>query len=146
MAGRKRNTANEFVMTMRLPSELHQRLLEAAGGRALSEEIRQRLEASLVPDPLRHGTTDTQRLLESIAWLCGTMADAYGPDWRKVAGSVFRGAVTELLNYATDTGEPPEPRQGSTVDRLRREHPPGTPETLGLGLGLSAAIFVGGYL
>jgi hypothetical protein len=49
MPGRSKDAGKDTVLTVRMPRDLHGKLVEAAAGRSVSEEIRRRLEASLSP-------------------------------------------------------------------------------------------------
>jgi hypothetical protein len=69
MARKAKDAAADMALTFRLPRELHQRLVEAADGRSISEEMRRRLEASFAGEVARPATDDPwfNDLLTAIA-------------------------------------------------------------------------------
>ena len=72
MAGKRKDVGSEAVLTFRLPRELHQRLVEASVGRSVSEEMRRRLEASFVSQPV---DTETHQLFDAIATMAGSLSE-----------------------------------------------------------------------
>jgi hypothetical protein len=127
--------------SLRLPSDLHQKLLDAAGDRGIGDEIRRRLEMSFSePDPLGNADPETHRLLSALAWISAAVADAYGASWRTdpYAAGIFREAMRDLMGWATAQGEAPPtaPKPGSVIDRLLQKN---ADMAIGANLGFSAA-------
>lgn len=92
--------AAEAVLTFRLPLSLYRKLQQAAGGRSVSAEMRQRLEASLV-DPEAQPDQPTCQLLTAIS----AMADALGrleEDYREEPNPLAR--FPKLLEQAREIG------------------------------------------
>jgi plasmid stability protein len=137
MAGKMRGKeGSEAVLTFRLPRSLHDKLKEAAGGRSVSEEMRERLEASFaereaVPDET------TRQLLAAISAMADALASLDGPNasagwpagmieaargvgtvrWHvsPVGFASFRRAIEILLGVLKPGGESP-PSSESTAE------------------------------
>ncbi len=105
--GRRPSSETMRQSALRLPNDLHEKLVAAGGSRGMGEEIRRRLEASFDAEP-KLKTTDrrTGELLEAIAHLADTIAlDA---EWHadRFAFEVFRTAVDTILAHYQPEGEP----------------------------------------
>jgi predicted DNA-binding protein len=115
--------------SLRLPASLHDRLSDAAeaGGRGLGEEIRERLERSLVSEP-RAADSKTRELLRAIERMADELADYY-PPWHADPFSfrAFLTAVNKFLMWhyrpPGDLKNPePKPKPGSpAADELFHE-------------------------
>ncbi len=94
-----KRSERETVINLRLPSELHERLKQAAGERRFAAEVRRLLEAALA----RETSTDaeTRQLLDAIA----AMAELES-SWHKdpFAFNVFRHAIDQLMRYLQPPG------------------------------------------
>lgn len=86
----------EAVLTFRLPRSLHEKLKEATGGRSLSEEMRERLEASFAE---RDAEPDepTHQLLVAITAMADALASIDGP-------SAFAGWPAAMIEAAREVG------------------------------------------
>jgi hypothetical protein len=103
--------------TFRLPRDLHQRLLAAAGERGIGEEIRRRLEASFTP-----GTEDpkTRELAGAVAKIASAVSSYYRP-WHenRHAFDAVRAAVALLMASYQPKGDPvPTPNDDDLADLL----------------------------
>lgn len=126
---------SEAALTFRLPRTLYEKLKEAAGGRSVSEEMRQRLEASFA-EQIKHPDEATRRLLGAIAAMA-RMLDSLEERWGTDSGprdkfpewvqrtieigslkwhetpygfAIFKRAIEMLLNACEPRSEsPPDP-------------------------------------
>jgi hypothetical protein len=123
---------SEAALTFRLPRTLYEKLKEAAAGRSVSEEMRQRLEASFageinLPDePTRKllgAIAAMARMLDSLEerWRTDPGPTDYFPEWvkrtREIGSfkwhetpygfAVFKRAIEMLLNACEPRSEPP---------------------------------------
>src|SRR5439155_18728849 len=80
MAGKAKGVPRDTAVALRLPRELHAQLKKAAAGRSVSEEMRARLEKSLLRD--WRDDAPTRRLTEAIAELARNVKPYYG-DWHE---------------------------------------------------------------
>jgi Arc-like DNA binding domain len=125
MAGKAKGVPRDTTITLRLPREVHDLLKEAAAGRSVSEEIRARLEWSIVND----WTNDpkTGDVVDAIANLARNVAPYFG-HWHKnrYAFDVFKIAIDTVLTKVRPKGEliPPaddgEFRPGDTPEAAGR--------------------------
>ena len=134
MAGKPRDRGSDKALSLRLPHDLYDRLVQAAGERSVSEEIRQRLEASFDQDP------ETAELLGAIAKVAHTIGSFYAP-WHEdpYALAAVRSAVETLLAALGPKGEPvfrPRPDNEGWSDLLFDPKDP--PETAGRMLAMTA--------
>jgi hypothetical protein len=128
MVGKSRGVPRDGFVTLRLPQELHEQIKQAAAGRSVSEEIRARLERSLLNDWTNN--PKTQSLVEAIGSLTRNVRRYFG-DWDqdRYAFDVFKVALDALLAEVRPKGLPIPP----TVNEA--EFCPGdTPETAGKAL------------
>jgi hypothetical protein len=133
MAGKAKGVLRDTAVALRLPRELHARLKRAAAGRSVSEEMRSRLEGSL----LRDMTDDARTLalteaISEVARNVKTYYDAW--DENAYAFAVFRVAVETLLSKMRPKGEPVPP---SNTDEWL---PGDTPESAGVNLARATII------
>jgi hypothetical protein len=133
MAGKAKGVPRDTTITLRLPRELHEHLKAAAAGRSVSEEIRSRLEQSLIRD----WTSDqkTGDVVDAIANLARNVKPYFG-DWHKnpYAFGVFKAGIDTLLTKVRPTGEPiPPPDDGAF-------RPGDTPEAAGSALATAEII------
>ena len=136
----RRPLADKGMQTsLRLPQDLHGRLMAAAGDKGIGEEMRQRLEASFANEP--QGTDPkTAGLLGAIANVARTIGSFYAP-WHEdpYALAAVRSAVETLLAALGPKGEPvfrPRPDNEGWSDLLFDPKDP--PETAGRMLAMSA--------
>jgi len=99
--------------SLRLPRELYDRLMDAAGDRGIGEEIRQRLEASFTQAPAASTDPLFGDLLAAIGYAATTAATIHPPlggqdTWSYAA---FAEAVRMLLDAFRPEGEPPKPHE-----------------------------------
>jgi hypothetical protein len=139
MAGKPKDRGSDKALSLRLPHDLHDRLAQAAGDHSVSEEIRQRLEASFVPEQ-RVADPQTQELLDAIANVARTVGSFYAP-WHEnpYALAIVRSAVATLLAAMGPKGRPvfqPTPNNRGWSDLLFDPKDP--PETAGRMLAMSA--------
>jgi hypothetical protein len=133
MANKAKGVPRDTAVALRLPRELHAELKRAAGGRSVSEEMRARLEQSLLRDLANDAPT--RALTEAISELARNVKAYYG-DWHEnpYAFAVFRVAVETLLSKMRPKGEPVAP--SSTDEWL----PGDTPEIAGVNLARATII------
>lgn len=148
MPGKPKDKSSDAVMTFRLPRRLHQQLVEAAGGRSVSEEMRHRLEGSLAGGFMNADDPKTLRLLDAIALLARDITASYGP-WHEdpQAFGAFVYASMALLSYARPQGEltPKPPKPGSPGDLVIGEKKDATPEDIARTFAAMAAR-AGGFI
>lgn len=121
MAGKAKGVPRDTTVTLRLPQELHERLKQAAAGRSVSEEIRARLEWSLLNDYA--SDPKTRDVVDGIAKLARNVRPYFG-DWHqdRYAFDVFKIAVDTVLTKVRPKGEPISPpndgefRPGDTAE------------------------------
>ena len=129
--------------SLRLPGAMYDALAKAAEdhGFRIGEELRRRLESSLVLDL---ANPDTRELTEAIIGASHQIERAYG-SWRRepFAFAVFTAAVSTLLTYYRPKGEPvpPTPEPGSLADTFFGAN--ASPETAGRAVAM-AALAAGG--
>jgi hypothetical protein len=133
MAGKAKGAPRDTTITLRLPRELHDQVKKAAAGRSVSEEIRARLEWSIIND----WTNDpkTRHVVDGIANLARNVKPYFG-DWHqdRYAFDVFKIAVDTLLAKVGPKGEPiPPPDDGAF-------RPGDTPEAAGRALAMAEII------
>jgi hypothetical protein len=112
MAGKAKGIPRDTTVTLRLPRELHGHVKEAARGRSVSEEMRVRLEWSILNDWTND--PDTRELVDAIANLARNVRPYYG-HWHEIpyAFEVFKIAIDTLLTKVRPKGEPiPPPDDG----------------------------------
>jgi hypothetical protein len=133
MAGKAKGVPRDTAVALRLPRELHAQLKRAAAGRSVSEEMRARLERSLLRDLA--DDAPTRALTEAISELARNVKAYYG-GWHEnpYSFAVFRVAVDTLLSKMRPKGEPVEPESSD-------EWLPGdTPESAGVNLARATII------
>jgi hypothetical protein len=133
MAGRSKGVPRDTAVALRLPRQLHTQLKRAASGRSVSEEMRSRLERSLLRDLA--DDAPTRALTEAISELARNVKPYYGA-WHEnsYAYAVFKVAVESLLAKMRPKGEPVAP--SSTDEWL----PGDTPESAGVNLARATII------
>ncbi len=133
MAGKAKGVPRDTAIALRLPSELHRQLKDAAAGRSVSEEIRSRLAASLIGEMTNDAKT--RKLADAIGELARNVKPYYGA-WHDdpYAFAVFKVAVDTLLSKLRPTGEVVKP---ADVDEFR---PGDTPEEAGVTLARATII------
>jgi hypothetical protein len=139
MAGKAKGIPRDTAITLRLSRELHGHLKEAAAGRSVSEEVRSRLERSVLEwSRLFDGTNDpkTRELTEAIAEVARNAAPYYGA-WHEnpYAFAVFKIAIDTLLSKLRPKGELVKPVGDD--DEFR---PGDTPEEAGATLARATII------
>jgi hypothetical protein len=134
--------ADETVQTsVRLPRELYDQLVQVAGERGTSTEIRRRLEMSLSGEAPAEGDKKTRELLSDLARAARKIEDAYGP-WHEDefateifalhAESVVRG-TGKMPVPRSEPVTPRAPQPGSAIERALRS-------TMLAGMELSAGL------
>jgi Arc-like DNA binding domain len=133
MAGKAKGVPRDTAVALRLPRELHTQLKRAAAGRSVSEEMRSRLEQSLLRD--LKDDARTRALTEAMGELARNVKPYYGA-WHEnpYAFAVFRIAVENLLSKMRPKGEPVAP---SNTDEWL---PGDTPESAGGNLARATII------
>ena len=133
MAGKAKGVPRDTAVALRLPRELHAQLKKAAAGRSVSEEMRSRLEQSLLHD--LQDDARTRALTEAIGELARNVKPYYGA-WHEnsYAYAVLKVAVESLLARMRPKGEPVAPL--STDEWL----PGDTPEVAGVNLARATII------
>jgi hypothetical protein len=125
MVGKAKGVPRDTALTLRLPRELHEQLREAAKGRSVSEEMRARLEWSILND----WTNDpkTRDLVDSIAEVARNVQPYFGAWHDNPYGyAVFKIAVDTLLSKMRPKGKPTPPaddgefRPGDTPEEAGR--------------------------
>jgi hypothetical protein len=108
MAGKAKGIPRDTTVTLRLPRELHNRLKEAARGKSVSEEMRARLEWSLLHD--WRNDPKTGSVIDAIGNLARNVAGYYGA-WHQdpYAFKEFKIAVDIVLTKVRPKGEPIPP-------------------------------------
>lgn len=109
----KKPLADELVQSsVRLPRLLFDQLQQSndeRGGRGVSEEIRDRLEASFKPKPTEE-TSDpkTWELLDAVNYVATNIRSWYGPWWEnRFAFDVLKEAINRILTQRFQPkGEP----------------------------------------
>ena len=104
-----RKAKNEEAMrqsALRLPTDLYERLKEAAGDRGLGEEIRRRLEASFSTEAPRGADPETDELLRAIVHFRKVLEGEGGWHKDRYTYEVFKTAVTEIMEHFKPEGEP----------------------------------------
>src|SRR5215472_4468788 len=108
MAGKAKGVPRDTAVTLRLPRELHDHLKKVARGRSVSEEIRVRLEWSLLHDL----TSDqkTRDLVDSIGNIARNIRPYFG-DWHAnpYAFAIIKVAIDTLLTKLQPKGKPKPP-------------------------------------
>ena len=134
MAGKAKGSPRDTAVGLRLPRELHAQLKRAAAGRSVSEEMRARLERSLLRDLA--DDAPTRALTEAISEVARNAKPYYG-DWHEnpYAYAVFRIAVETVLSKMRPKGEAVAP--SSTDDEWL---PGDTPESAGANLARATII------
>src|ERR1700730_13866613 len=92
-------------ITLRIPSDLHERLVKAAGSHGTAEEIRRRLEASFAPDPFGKDPK-TRELAAAIAGMADEASWYYRP-WHEdpFTFEILQEGIGKLLAYYRPKGE-----------------------------------------
>jgi hypothetical protein len=104
MRGKKKDAGSEAVLTFRLPRALHQRLVEASGGRSLSEEMRRRLEGSFVSVP---ADPETRQFVDAIAAMAGVLAEQQRKWHENPTGfALLKRAVEMIFEAFRPNGKP----------------------------------------
>lgn len=88
---RPKSTNKTVHTAIRLPAGLHQQLSAAATG-SLAEEIKSRLEASMIFDSMDSKTRD---LVATVAQMASLIREDFGPDW--FAETFVRDAFAEAI-------------------------------------------------
>src|SRR5262247_3887847 len=96
MVGKAKGVPRDTTITLRLPRELHDRLKKAAAGRSVSEDIRRRLETTLLYDLI--GEQKTRNFIDAIGSLTRNVRPYYGR-WHEnpYAFEVLKTAIDTLL-------------------------------------------------
>ncbi len=133
MAGKAKGVPRDTTVTLRLPRELHKQLDKAAAGRSLSEEIRRRLEWSLLHEWSNDPNTGV--MIEAIARLADNVRPYYG-HWHDdpFAFAVFKIAIDALLTKVRPKGEPIAPFDDGEF------RPGDTPEEAGKALAMAEIV------
>jgi len=133
MAGKAKGVPRDTAVALRLSRELHKNLKRAAVGRSVSEEMRSRLEWSLLHDWTNE--PPTRQLTDAISELARNVKPYYGA-WHEnpYAYAVFRVAVETLLSKMRPKGDPVAP---SNTDEWL---PGDTPESAGVNLARATII------
>jgi hypothetical protein len=133
MANKAKGVPRDTAVALRLPRELHAQLKRAAAGRSVSEEMRARLEQSLLRD--FRDDAPTRGLTDAISELARNVKPYYGA-WHEsaYAFAVFKVAVETLLSKMRPKGEPVAP---SNTDEWL---PGDTPESAGVNLARATII------
>jgi hypothetical protein len=139
MAGKPKGRGSDKALSLRIPHDLYDRLAQVRGNGNVSEEVRQRLEASFDREQ-RATNPKTQELLDAIANVARTIGSFYAP-WHEdpYALAAVRSAVETLLTALGPKGEPvfrPRPDNEGWSDLLFDPKDP--PETAGRMLAMSA--------
>jgi hypothetical protein len=136
MAGKPKGVPRDQAIALRLPRELRDRLGEAAAGRSVSEEIRARLEWSLLYE--WRNDDQTRRLTDGVAEIARNVKPYYGP-WHENAYAflVFQAAVAALLSHLRPKGVPVSPPEDGEF------RPGATPEAAGVALAQASIIAMG---
>jgi hypothetical protein len=135
MAGKAKGVPRDTAITLRLPRELHDRLREAAAGRSVSEEMRARLERSLIeasPDP------KTYELLRAIK-IAAEFINQNAAPWHENRWSydVLLAAIAALTEAYMPKGERAQPQiKDDPLASFYLDH--GTPETSGVMVAVHA--------
>src|SRR5689334_9422823 len=108
MAGKAKGVSRDAALTLRLPRELHELIRRAAAGRSVSEEIRSRLEWSLLNDWSRDQRTGD--FVDAVANLARNVKPYFG-SWHQnpYAFEVFNAAIVTVLAKMRPKGEPTPP-------------------------------------
>jgi hypothetical protein len=108
MAGKAKGVPRDTTVTLRLPRELHEQLRKAARGRSVSEEIRSRLEQSLLNDWVNDPKTN--ELIDALAEIARNVRPYYGR-WHesRYAFEVFTIAVDTVLTKLRPKSEAVRP-------------------------------------
>jgi hypothetical protein len=116
----------ETVVTLRLPRDLHERLKKAGGERGLSEQIRRRLEASLVTEASADDPK-TRDLVAGVAQIANE-ASRYYRRWHEDPHTfaIVQVGIDLLLASYRPKGDPvPTPNPDNLADLLwAPEHAP----------------------
>ena len=133
MANKAKGVPRDTAVALRLPRELHAQLKRVAAGRSVSEEMRSRLEQSLVLDG--RDEVATRNLTEAISEVARNVKPYFG-DWNEnpYAYAVFKVAIETLLSKMRPKGEPVAP---SNADEWL---PGDTPESAGVNLARATII------
>jgi hypothetical protein len=112
---------------------LHDRLKEAAAGRSVSEEIRRRLEGSLLYDLA--GGQKTREFIDAVGSLTRNIRPYYGR-WHEnpYAFAVLKAAIDTVLAKVQPRGEPTPPADDGEF------RPGDTPEAAGRALATAEII------
>jgi hypothetical protein len=133
MAGKAKGVPRDTAVTLRLPRELHDHLKKAARGRSVSEEMRARLDWSL----LNEWTNDpkTRELVDAIANLARNITPYFGR-WQEnpYAFEVLKIAIDTVLAKVRPRGEPILPPDDGEF------RPGDTPEAAGKALAAAEII------
>jgi hypothetical protein len=126
-----RETKNMIQTALWLPRDMHEQLKKDGGERGLGDEIRRRLQASLIADP-QPRDRNTDLLLDLIKRLAVNLS-LDEPWWNnRFSFGAFRAAIMELLSdlipIINPAGELPQP--AATTALQTRYGPNETPETI----------------
>jgi len=105
MAGKAKGVSKDVMIALRLPKELHERIVAAAGERSVSEELRRRLAASFEAGP----DTDaaTAELVGAVVEITGHLRQDFAP-WHenRFAFDVLGAALDKVLGTYRPAGDP----------------------------------------
>lgn len=114
---RPKSTNKTVHTAIRLPVGLHQQLSAAAKG-SLAEEIKWRLEASMVLDSM---DSRTRELVAAVAQMSSLIRDDFGPDWydEHFVRDSFAAAIAAWLNVPVTDRDVPFGASEETAKRSR---------------------------
>jgi hypothetical protein len=136
-----RETKNMIQTALWLPRAVHKELKEAGGERGLGEEIRRRLEKSIIASWRDDKTT--QLLLTVIQQIARNLALDHAWHANGFAFKVFNAAVNELVS----NHQPSDDAKPETMVKLQAMYgPEEKPETIGRILARTAIVASGGEL
>jgi len=104
MAGKPKDAGRDTTLTLRMPRELHDRIIQAAGERSVSEEIRRRLESSLagVPSSADPMFADLLAAIGHAAAAAGRMFPSPKPGDTTKYEAFVEAAHTLMVAFAPD--------------------------------------------
>ena len=108
----------DIQTSLRLPRELYERLLQAAGDRGIGEEIRQRCQASFAPEP--SDDPKTAELATAVAKLASEASSYYRP-WHEDPHTfaIVKVGMDLLLACYRPKGDPvPAPNPDNIADLI----------------------------
>lgn len=114
---RPKSTNKTVHTAIRLPAGLHQQLSAAATG-SLAEEIKSRLEASMMLDSMDAKTRD---LVATVAQMASLIREDFGPDWfgERFVRDAFAEAIAAWLDVPHRDRDIPFGASEETAKRSR---------------------------